>query len=40
VSAETEIELKFQIPADRLPGLRRAVATAAATRTRLQAVYA
>ena len=40
MSAETEIELKFQIPADRLPGLRRAVATAAATRTRLQAVYA
>ena len=40
MSADTEIELKFQIPTARLPALRRAVATAGATRTHLQAVYA
>ena len=40
MSSATEIELKFQIPADRVAGLRRAVATARAERTRMQAVYA
>ena len=34
-----EIELKFQVPAARLAGLRRAVATSSAVRTRLQALY-
>lgn len=34
-----EIELKFQVPASRLAALRRAVATATAVRTRLQALY-
>jgi triphosphatase len=35
-----EIELKFQIPAARQQALQRAVATAQAQKTRLQAVYA
>lgn len=35
-----ETELKFQVPADRLAGVRRAVATSTAQRTRLQAMYA
>ncbi len=40
MTAATEIELKFQVPADRASALRRAVATAGAARTRMQAVYA
>ena len=35
-----EIELKFQVPPDRRAGLRRDVATARVSTTRLQAVYA
>lgn len=35
----TEIELKFQVPAASAAAVRRAVATAAVQRTRLQAVY-
>lgn len=35
-----ETELKFQVPPERRAALRRAVATATAVRTRLQAVYA
>lgn len=35
-----ETELKFQVPPTRRAGLRRAVATARVSRTRLQAVYA
>ena len=35
-----EVELKFQVPADRRAALRRAVATPHVQRTRLQAVYA
>lgn len=35
-----ETELKFQVPAERLAGVRRAVATGTAQRTRLQAMYA
>jgi triphosphatase len=39
-AAKVEIELKFQIPAARRAALQRAVATAQAQTTRLQAVYA
>lgn len=35
----TEIELKFQVPADRLPALRRALATKTAREEELRAVY-
>jgi len=39
-STLTETELKFQVPAAQRPALHEAVATASATTTRLQAVYA
>ena len=39
MTSATEIELKFQVPAPQVAGLRRALAAGAVQRTRLQAVY-